>query len=329
MIKAAPAAGPAAYCTQVTSRVARLSAGLPAPLDGLAGELARRPGKLLRPRLVHACAAGSAADPAALVRLGAVVELLHLASLLHDDLIDRAAVRRGRPAAHITGGPEPALLAGLACFALAGAEAAELGPDVSRQVGTAVAGLSYGELLDVERAFDVTLTLPDYLELVERKTGDLFALACRLGAAAVRAEPGVIDTLAAFGRDLGVAFQVLDDCLDLSGMAAGGTGKPLGTDLLLGLFGAPALFALAADADAGCDADADGGGLARLLLSAGFGPDDLPTVRSRITARGGLTAARRLARDRHAAALARLDEVPAAAVRDAAAAVALDAWGNP
>jgi heptaprenyl diphosphate synthase len=245
--------------------------------------------------LLAACARFGLARPAHLVRLGALVELLHLASLLHDDIVDRAPVRRGGPAAHTILGQERAMLAGLACFAAAGMEAADIGGGLDRIVGQTAAALAYGELLDVERAFDTTLPLPDYLELVENKTGILFRLSCHLGAAAAGAGQEVVGVLARFGADFGVAFQILDDCLDL---ASGEQGKPAGTDHMMGLFGAPTLCALAADGT---------GELAALLLSPRFSALDMPAVRALVIANGGLTAAQTLARDRLERALAALD----------------------
>jgi geranylgeranyl pyrophosphate synthase len=286
------------FCAQVTARVRMLAASLPPALGAPVAELAGRPAKLIRPMLVRACAECGAPDPDRLPRLGAVVELLHLASLLHDDMIDDAAVRRGGPAAHVVAGRELTVLAGLACFSLAGTEAGDLGGDVQLLVGQASARLAYGELLDVERAFDTALPLPDYLELVERKTGDLFRLSCLLGAAEAGADGDIARSLGSFGSDLGVAFQILDDCLDLED---GAPGKPGGTDHLLGLFGAPTLVALAGEVR---------GPLARLLLSPSFGPSDLPEVRAQVQQRGGLGAAMRLARDRYQRALRKLDELP-------------------
>src|SRR5262249_13334414 len=171
------------FAEQVAGRLHALGDGLPEPLRSPVTELARRPAKRLRSTLLGACARLGTPDPERVVRLGALVELLHLASLLHDDVIDRAATRRGGPAAHTVVGPERAVLAGLACFALAGMEAASIGEGLDQLVSGTVAGLAYGEMLDVERAFDTALSLPDYLELTERKTGDLFRLSCLLGAA--------------------------------------------------------------------------------------------------------------------------------------------------
>jgi geranylgeranyl pyrophosphate synthase len=294
----AAAPGAAGFCAEVANRLIWLTGQVPAPLRSPVGDLAGRPGKLLRPMLVWASAGFGSADPARLVRLGALVELLHLASLVHDDVIDATAVRRGAPAAHTVVGCERATLAGLACFAVAGMEAADLGGGLDRLVSRTVAGLSYGEMLDVERAFQTSLAIADYLELVERKTGDLFRLSCLLGATEAGVSPDGVQVLAAFGADFGVAFQVLDDCLDLS--VAGG-GKPAGTDHLLGLFGAPTLYALTRD---------ETGELKTLLLSPGFTVSDMPRVRALVTALGGIAAAERLARERYRAAVSSLHCLP-------------------
>jgi geranylgeranyl pyrophosphate synthase len=287
------------FAGRVAGRLHELAGALPEPLRSPITALAAQPGKGLRSTLLAACARFGGAPSKRLVRLAALVELLHLASLLHDDVIDRAHIRRGLPAAQVTVGPGLATLAGLACFALVGLEAASIGGGLDQLIGRTVAGLAYGELLDVERAFDTAFTLPDYLELVERKTGDLFRLCCELGAAEGRADPSTAQALAAFGTRFGVAFQILDDCLDL---AADGRAKPAGTDHMLGLFGAPTLYALGADTS---------GRLAKLLLFPQFSPADMPAVRAQVTACGGLSAARRLARERLDYAIAALDGLAA------------------
>jgi geranylgeranyl pyrophosphate synthase len=286
----------------VRHHLARLATGLTAPLRDTVGGLVDRPGKLLRSRLLTACAGYGRCDGERVARLGAVVELVHLASLVHDDVIDRAAVRRGGPAAHRSAGPELAVLAGLACLAAAGTEAADLGEGVATAVSRTVADLAHGELLDVERGFDTGLSLPDYVELVRRKTGVLFRLCCLLGAVESGVDSAVTAALAEFGVEWGIAFQVLDDCLDLE---AAGDDKPAGTDHLLGLFGAPTLAALRADTS---------GELHRLLLAPSFSGGDLAQVRALVTRHGGLRAARTLAGvhfGRASAALARTPDRPA------------------
>ena len=281
----------------VANRLSSLADAMPGSLRSPVADVAGRPGKCLRAMLLYACSRFGAAEPAELVRLGALVELLHLASLLHDDVVDQADTRRGRPAAHVVVGEERAVLAGLACFAVAGMEAAAIGGGVEQLTGQAVARLAYGELLDVERAFDTSLAMVDYLELAERKTGELFRLSCVLGAAAAGAESAVIRTLGQFGLDFGVAFQILDDCLDFS---AERDGKPAGRDHMMGLFGAPTLCALAADRS---------GELSAILLSPEFGPADLPAVRAHLTENGGLAAAAAMARARYDRALEAVPEL--------------------
>jgi heptaprenyl diphosphate synthase len=301
----------------VTDRLRRLSRTLPEPLRSPVSALTARPGKRLRSLLLGACARFGRADQVRLARLGALVELLHLASLLHDDVLDRAATRRGAPAAHTVVGPEKALLAGLACFALAGMEAAAAGGGLDLVVGTTMARLAYGEMLDLERAFDTALPLPDYLELTERKTGDLFRLSCHLGAAEAGVGQDLARGLAQFGADFGVAFQILDDCLDFQ---PGQEGKPVGTDHMMGLFGAPTLCALAQDGS---------GELAALLLSPGFSSRDVPAVRALVTSSGGLAAAAELARDRYQRALSSLDGLADPRDTEVLVAVAEMAWPKP
>lgn len=267
----------------VTARLTQLVGGLAEPLRGLAMALVSRPGKGLRAALVRACAPEASADPELVARLGAVVELIHLASLLHDDVVDRSATRRGAPAAHTVAGPEQATLAGLACFALAGMEAASIGGGADVLTARACSGLSYGQVLDVERAFDASLTIEDYTELAARKTGELFQLSCLLGAASGDTDPQTGRLLGSFGLSFGIGFQILDDCLDFD---AGHAGKQTGLDHLRGLFGAPTLYALAADPS---------GGLAGLLLSPGLAADDIPLVWRMVIDLGGLDAARQLA----------------------------------
>jgi heptaprenyl diphosphate synthase len=309
------------FSFRVSQRLIQLAGALPESLRDPVHRLAQRPGKGLRSLLLAACADfgpdggihSGGADDTRLVRVGALLEMLHLASLLHDDVVDQAPVRRGLPAAHVVVGTEQAMLAGLACFALAGTEAASIGGGLDVLVSRTVAGLAYGQLLDVERAFDTALAIADYVEMVERKTGDLFRLSCLLGAAAGGVEPGTGRALCTFGREFGVAFQILDDCLDLQ---HGDYGKSSGTDHLLGLFGAPTLCALSGD---GADE------LAEVLLSPTFTRQEMPRVRELVVRLGGLTAAISLAREHYDTAVSALGGLDDGS-RDALVAVASVAW---
>jgi geranylgeranyl pyrophosphate synthase len=280
----------------VTRRLGTWLRALPEALREPAAELAVRPAKSLRPLLVAACAAFGRPGAADVVERAALVELLHLASLLHDDVIDGAPLRRGAPSAYCAYGAEHAMLAGLGCFALVGMRAARLGGREHVMVARVSAQLAIGELIDVERAFDTRVGVEDYVELLERKTGSLLGLACELGALAGGLDPSVTSALRSFGVRLGIAFQILDDCLDLRRDLP--EGKPLGTDHLLGLFGCPTLFALAADTS---------GELRRLLLAPDLRLGDLPRVRELVEEYGGVEAALALARQHYDSALALLE----------------------
>jgi geranylgeranyl pyrophosphate synthase len=277
---------------QATQRLVTWLSALPEALRAPAAELAERPSKNLRPLLVAASAAFGRPAATDVVDRAAVVELLHLASLLHDDVIDAAPLRRGAPSAYAAYGAEHAMLAGLGCFALVGMRATRLGGEEHLMVAQVSARLAIGELADVERAFDTRVRVEDYVELVEGKTGSLLGLACGLGALAGGVEAPVAAALRSFGVQLGIAFQILDDCLDLRRDFP--EGKPLGTDHLLGLFGCPTLFALAADTT---------GELRRLLLAPDMRAADLPRVRELVEQRGGVDAALSLARHHYDSAL--------------------------
>ncbi|HMJ04128.1 MAG TPA: polyprenyl synthetase family protein [Conexibacter sp.] len=308
---------PVAFAKQVSERIRSLTRSLGPELEPVVAGLVERPGKRLRSQLVAHCASLGEASSQKVVRAGAVVELLQVASLLHDDVVDQAETRRHAPSAHVAHGVESALLGGVACFALAGLEAAELGGPANRVTSRAVADLSRGEMLDVERAFDVELSAADYLAVVEGKTAPLFRVSCELGAVVAYLPTEVSRAVAAFGADLGVAFQVLDDCLDIE---AAGTGKPAGRDMALGLLGAPVLCALQA---------ADDRELADVLLSPEFDGSDMSQVCELVERHGGIAAARALAAERIERALDALEAVPAGPGRDRLEAIAQQLVGAP
>jgi heptaprenyl diphosphate synthase len=267
---------------EVNGHLEQVVVAVPEELRAVVLTLVTRSGKGLRRHLLEVCARFGRPDRAQLVRLAGVVELLHLSSLLHDDVIDRATTRRGVPTAHEVLGHEAAVLAGAACMAGAAAEAADLGPSVSTAFAVVTAELARGELRDLERSYDTSLEIEDYIDLVRRKTAELFKLCCVLGAGAAGLDPTTTDRLATFGVELGVAFQIADDCLDLQPDPGG---KPAGTDHLLGLFGAPTLHALRVGTPE----------LATLLLSPALTADELPRIRTLIGEAGGLAEADLLA----------------------------------
>src|SRR5919204_5442301 len=206
-----------------------------------AGETLSAGGKRLRPILVFLCAGTDRSEQ--LVRAAAAVELLHMATLVHDDVLDRATLRRGRPTVYATGGPGAATATGDLLFSRAFAELSLTGRrDAIAALSAASSALARGELIQREDAWSDGVTPARYLERCELKTARLFEAACRLGAMLGAPGPDAADGLGAFGSRVGVAFQIFDDVLDVSGPTAR-TGKPRGTDLLDGTVTLPLILA--------------------------------------------------------------------------------------
>jgi geranylgeranyl pyrophosphate synthase len=201
-------------------------------------------GKRLRPMLVFLCADGDADDR--LVAAAAAVELLHMATLVHDDVLDRASLRRGRPTVFADGGVMAATATGDLLFSRAFAELAAVGSEEAvRALSVASSALARGELMQRADAWSAGVTPERYLERCRLKTASLFEASCRLGAL-FGGRPELADALGRFGEELGLAFQMLDDVLDVAGPAER-TGKPRGTDLLDGTVTLPLILARRSD----------------------------------------------------------------------------------
>jgi geranylgeranyl pyrophosphate synthase len=245
------AAGPAVrrQLERCERRLVEVAASHGAALaEHAAGTLAAG-GKRLRPVLVFVCA--GALESRELVAAGAAVELLHMATLVHDDVLDSAAVRRGRPTVFASGGVAAATATGDMLFSRAFAELTEHGSaDAVRALSDASSGLARGELMQREDAWSASVTRERYLERCELKTARLFEAACRLGALLGVPGGGAADALGGFGTRIGVAFQIFDDVLDVAGPVER-TGKPRGTDLLDGTVTLPLILARERDASLG------------------------------------------------------------------------------
>jgi geranylgeranyl pyrophosphate synthase len=226
----------------------RCEARLVEVADSPGGELGRHAletlsagGKRLRPLLVFLAGGRSTSDD--LISAAAAVELLHMASLVHDDVLDHAALRRGRPTVFSGAGRSAATATGDLLFSRAFAELgrARSAPATAILSSTSSA-LAHGELLQRADAWSDSLTVERYLERCRLKTARLFEAACRLGA--MLGDPGaqMADALGSFGERVGLAFQILDDVLDVSGPPER-TGKPRGTDLLDGTVTLPLILA--------------------------------------------------------------------------------------
>jgi geranylgeranyl pyrophosphate synthase len=200
-------------------------------------------GKRLRPVLVFLCAP----EPdERLVAAGAAVELLHMATLVHDDVLDGAELRRGRATVFADGGRAAATATGDLLFSRAFAELAAAGSEAAvAALSAASSALARGELMQRADAFSEEVTPERYLERCRLKTASLFEASCRLGAL-FGGRPELAGALGAFGERLGVAFQVLDDVLDVAGPPER-TGKPRGADLLDGTVTLPLILARRSD----------------------------------------------------------------------------------
>ena len=199
-------------------------------------------GKRLRPALVLVTSRAGEAGRHETDLAAAAVELLHLASLYHDDVIDETKMRRGAPSVHSKWGNEVAILAGDFLFAsgsLLGARAGAAAPAI---LARALADVCEGQIAETERVGDPSRSASQYVETIKRKTAALFRAACELGATTSGAPDEVRERVVDYGENLGLAFQMVDDLLDFVGDPRV-TGKTLGTDLKAGVFTLPVLIA--------------------------------------------------------------------------------------
>jgi len=268
----------------------RVTAQAGTPLAVHANAMVAAGGKRLRPLLVLLAAAstGEAPDTAEgeerLVRAAVAVELVHSATLVHDDLIDGAPLRRGSPTVAAAAGRKTAIATGDLLFSRAFAQLA-LNEDGAQleALSQASSALAEGELLQREDAYATHVPLDRYLRRCELKTAALFDAACRLGALTAGASAALADALGAFARRIGLAFQMLDDVLDVSGPVER-TGKSRGTDLLDGTVTLPFILARAREPE-----------LAAVELRSLSGAREAEALCERIAATGALDEARECA----------------------------------
>jgi len=233
----------------VEARLQAVADSYAGPLREACGSTLAAGGKRVRPLLTLLSALRGQPLSVAVIRAAASVELLHMATLVHDDVLDRAELRRGRATVAHEFGVDMAVSTGNFLLARAFAELAGTGDATAVDVLSETAvGLSEGEVLQRREAYDVTLGQEAYRRRCERKTADLFAAACRLGALLSGLDEREQHALSEYGRLLGLAFQVFDDILDVSGEESQ-TGKRLGTDIRDGTVTLPLIFALEARPD--------------------------------------------------------------------------------
>ncbi|MGH2859932.1 MAG: polyprenyl synthetase family protein [Solirubrobacteraceae bacterium] len=271
-------AGTSRVMTLVDERMVELVSTHGELLARHGGETITAGGKRLRPLLVCIAAGVPVQESDALVRVAVAVELVHAATLVHDDVIDGADLRRGRPTVVASGGRLLALATGDLLFSRAFAELAA-GAEIEpiRVLSAAASALASGELKQRADAWNASVAQERYLDRCRLKTGVLFRAACELGALAGGAP---VDALGRFGEGIGVAFQLLDDVLDVTGPPER-TGKPRGADLLDGTVTLPLIEGRKRDA-----------ALAGLDLRTVETPEQAAAVCDQIEASGALDFAR-------------------------------------
>ncbi len=216
-------------------------------LTEVAGHLIRAGGKRVRPGF--AIAASSVLDPSGaaasieVVRGGCAVELVHIGSLYHDDVMDEAPTRRSVKSVNAQWGNLRAILAGDYLLGRSSEIAAELGTEVAGLLATTITELCEGQILELESAYRIERTIETYQRSISGKTASLLSAACRIGAIVADHPRPVIDAMTEFGHAYGMAFQIVDDILDIIATDEQ-LGKPAGNDLIEGIYTLPVIHAL-------------------------------------------------------------------------------------
>jgi octaprenyl-diphosphate synthase len=313
----------------VEREIAAQNGGAIEPVAEISSYLCAGGGKRLRPALLLLAAGASGYRGASAIRLGAVVELIHSATLVHDDVIDGANTRRGRPSTNARWGNHMSVLAGdwlyMQSFEMALRERNFQILDILIDL---TQNMVEGELLQWMRLGRIDLTETEATELAFRKTACLFSGCARLGAVLGKQPTRTEDALAEYGRNAGLAFQLVDDLLDFTASPEQ-LGKPVLSDLKEGKVTLPLIFALQANgASRGVESDGNGHAHAegRRLVAKVLEERDFVTVRSEQIAKlvqqtGALARATRLAQEYVARAKESLEELPDTEYRKALLAV--------
>lgn len=260
--------------------VAVCAEGLPAgsPLLPPCEHLLESEGKHLRPRLVSAAAATGSLPYSEQVRsVILAVELFHCASLAHDDVLDDAPARRGRKTVGNEFGVTTAALMGGWLFGRGAIIAARGGEKAMCRYSEAASVICDGQMLEICDLFDVGRSRDRYMNAIGGKTATLFELCAALGAEVSRAEPAVVDTVSESAWNMGLAFQILDDVMDL--LAPASAGKLVGKDLLQGVYTLPVIYAVREAPQL------------KRYLAPGATPASLPSILEAICATDGPTRA--------------------------------------
>jgi len=213
-------------------------------VEGYVSYVCKTSGKRIRPALAVLSGGATGGTHEGHTRLSVILELVHIASLVHDDIMDGADIRRQVPTAVAKWGSSLSVLLGDSLFAYALELATEFDDThVCRTIAKASRDVCSGEILQTQRRFDLNLSIADYLKMIEMKTAALFAAASELGARLNNQPESIQHSLRDYGLKLGTAYQIYDDCLDLVGDEKT-VGKTLRTDLARGKLTLPILYLL-------------------------------------------------------------------------------------
>ena len=201
-------------------------------------------GKRLRPALYFMCAQNRVCDSEKLLTVAVAIELIHMATLVHDDVIDNSAIRRGRPTANSCWGNHSSVLIGDYLFAKAFSLVAnKVSNEMLKVLTDVICSMCEGEINQNRSTFNADQVEDDYLGRIAQKTADFLAASCELGALAAQLPSNEVQAFREYGYSLGMAFQITDDILDITASAEQ-LGKPVGNDLRQGIVTLPIIYAL-------------------------------------------------------------------------------------
>ena len=286
--------------------------------DGLdSAEITRRitqvvsvPGKMVRPSITLLSAMlWRETDDTRVINMATAVELLHIATLIHDDTVDKASIRRGYFTASTMWGNEVAVLLGDYVFASSAIFVCNTGIiHLVKRFAETICDLSQGELLEQIAQWDTHTGEEGYMQIIQKKTASLFQIAAESGATLANASPENVACLNRYGLKLGLAYQILDDILDYEGGGNNDIGKPVGQDLGSGVLTLPAIYAIRSDP------------VAKRAVTELFATRDaeltLPAVEAVIKA-GGTTITRKVVHDFTNEAISAVSTLPHSIARDA------------
>lgn len=281
------------------------------PEDPVLGQVTKHflsaPGKRLRPVLVLLAGKCSSYRPERLVKAAVALELVHMAALVHDDVVDGAASRRGISSVNAVWGNRVAVLLGDYFYARSLALAAELGPEAVGHISRVINTLVEGEFAQLKETYDLQLTEEDYLARVKHKTADFISVCCQLGGQVGDAPAEVQKALARYGYFVGMAFQIRDDVLDFIADPAQ-LGKPAANDLTQGILTLPVIHALRNSSHKN--------ELVQILEKKSMTAQEMESVREWLKETGSLTYSQNLATRYISQAKESLSILPAGFARD-------------